>query len=428
VTRDLCDDAFADFTRVVKMGFLDYMFQPMIIFSCWLSKWVLGKRLAILWSRRYEALLPAKAKAMVKWELYSKLPTKARLIQFYRNLVTQAEYAPEFTAAQKAMCGVFNRCDMGNGIDITFASGMKASDIAAWMKWCVDRGAKWFYERDGKTWDATMGAMHARFKSRLYENYDLRLANFVRSCEKVKAFLTSAAGIFRYSVAYTVKSGHNDTTLGNSIINAAIAFSAFRRLGVRCSIIVAGDDLLVCCYDEIDCATVVAMEREYGIIPEARVFTSFARTSFISGVFLNDSDEIYFVPTLGRLLRRLWWTVSPPSKKNADAYRRGVSLGLLPVCKDIPILRIWLRKFEGEGRIGRSDKGYIFRTSEYSINSLWDSLEVRYGVSRSELEECETWLESVPAGPFIISHPVLDRILAVDEADIDKRGAGLWPS
>ena len=427
VSRDLMLDAYPDFVKAMKIAYPDYAFHPMIIFSNWLEKWALGKQQSIVISRRYDELLPAKAKAMVKWEVYSKLPTKARLIQFYRNLATQAEFAPEFTAAQKAICAVFLDFHVGHGIDVTFASGMKASEIADWMNRCVSRGARWFYERDGKTWDATMGPMHARFKEKLYETLDQRLADFARSCDRIKAFLKTPAGLFRYKVAYTVKSGHNDTTLGNSIINAAIAYCALKRAGVRASIIVAGDDLLVCAYDEVSCEQLVALERDYGIIPEARVFTSFERTSFISGIFLSDDERIYFTPTPGRLLRRLWWSVNPPSKKNLAAYQRGVVLGLLPTCRDIPIIRFWLRRYEGSGRIGRSDKGYVFRTSEYDIGALWRAFEVRYNLSRYELEDCENWLMRLSADPQILVHPVLDRIIAIDEADISERGRGLWP-
>lgn len=425
-TRDLVDDCFGEFAKVFAETAPDFALHPMLHYSTWLGKWPEGKRRAIETSRKYESLLPKAGKAMVKWELGHKPPTKARLIQFYRNLATQSEYAPSFTAAQKVLCTAFNRRDMGHGIDVTIASGMTANDITQWMRGCVSRGAVAYYERDGKTWDATMGEMHSRFKTRLYEYHDPAWAAFVKSCECAKFFVSGDAGMLRYSLRFTVKSGHNDTTLGNGLVNAAIAFSAFKRLGIRCSIIVAGDDLLVACYDPVECAVIVKLESEYGIVPEARVFARFDHASFISGVFLNVRGDAYFVPSPGRLIHRLWWTMSPPHPKRLDAYRRGVALGLLPVAAEMPILRVFLRKFEGSGAVGKSDKGYVFRGSDYAgMGACYDAFEQRYGLSKTEIDQCEDWLEQLPAAPLLLRHDVLTRLCEVDQADVAERCFGL---
>jgi hypothetical protein len=425
VKRDLRVDAFEEFEYALSSYWVDCMNHPLADPETWLNKWCKGKQTAILHSQRYDQVRAANVKAMIKWEVYSKLPTKARLIQFYVNLATQAEFAPLFSAVQKVICSRFRQCPIGD-IDITMASGMTASDIGQWMRSCSARGATRWYERDGKNWDSTMGRMAAEFKRALYSLCDPRLSDFVESCEKVKAFMCLPAGIFRYVVEYTVKSGHNDTTLGNNIINAAITFAVFKRLGVPCSILVAGDDLLVACYGDVDCGVVMEMEREYGIVPEARVFDHPWQTSFISGIFMDDKDEWYFTPTPGRLLHRLWWTANPPAAKDVDAYRRGVALGLLPTCGSIPIIRVLLRKFEGSGRVGKSDKGYTFRSSEYGAVDFVEAMSRRYGLSPRDILECESWMESLPAEPLMLVHPVLDRMLEVDEADIDVRGCGIW--
>jgi hypothetical protein len=419
-------DAYPAFSRAIKPLFADYAFHPMIDRPTWLAKWPAGKQNAFVFSCYFDAILPSRVKAMVKWEVYAKMPTKARLIQFYRNLATQAEYAPEFTAAQKVICEHFRNADMGDGIDVTFQSGMTAERISDWMRDCVRRGARCYYERDGKAWDSTMGPTHAAFRQRVYADFDEKFAAFVAACDCVKGFSALPAGMFRYKVDFTVKSGHNDTTLGNSLINAAIAYLAFQRAGVRCSIIVAGDDLLVACYDDVELGLIRAYEAEYGIVPEARVFTSFAQTSFISGIFIEDEHTQYFVPSPGRLFERLWWSVKPPALKHVAAYQRGVALGLWPVCARIPALRVLLGKFLGSGKVGRSDKGYIFRGSEYEMGDVMPSMCLRYALSRADFEELEAWLWGLPPEPLLLVHPVLDRIAAVDSADIADRGVGIW--
>jgi hypothetical protein len=422
VTADLSIDVLGSILNVLQGSLADFEFCPYREFDVWLAKWPLGKQKSILWSINHELSQPDKVKAMLKWEIYSKCPTKARLIQFYKSLHTQAIFAPAFTAAQKAITLAFNRRDVGGGVDITIASGMTANDIGDWMNWTVIRGAVLYYERDGKNWDSTMGEMAARFKRAIYTYFDQLLGAFVATCERVRGYVAYPTGIFRYKVDYTVRSGHNDTTLGNNLVNAAITLAACRRVGVRTSILVAGDDLLVAMYDSATCEDMVAAERLYGIRPEARMFSSPAQVSFISGIFLMSRGEWRFTPTPGRLLRRLWWSVAPPSDRNLDAHRRGVVLGLLPVCHDIPIVRVWLRKFEGEGRHLASTKGYVFKGSKYDNDDFMDQFCRRYDISPVDVAECEQYLECLPPSPLLIVHPVLERIVAVDEAEIDERG------
>lgn len=426
VLRDLRLDALDDFHDVLRSYWVDCWNHPLSDPPTWLAKWPRGKQISTEHSQRWDALKPSRVKSMIKWEVYTKLPSKARLIQFYPNLATQAEWGPAFSAVQKVVCGRFRQRQIG-GIDITMASGMNAQEISRWMRDCVARGAVMWYERDGKNWDSTMGEMTAVFKRDLYAAFDIDFTKFVESCEKVKALMVLPTGVFRYAVDFTVKSGHNDTTLGNNIINAAITYATFKRLGIRCSILVAGDDLLVACYDPVELAKVVALEREYGIVPEARVFDHAWQTSFISGIFMDSSDVWYFVPTPGRLLHRLWWTVNPPSESKISAYRRGVVLGLLPVCRNIPIVRCLLRAFEGAGAVGKSDKCYTFRGTNYEDADFMDAFCRRYCLSPRDVFDCEAWLQSLPPTPLLLVHPVLDRILEIDAADIDVRGSGLWP-
>jgi len=422
--RDLsADDVVLPFLRVLAPTWAEAFWHPMWEDACWLAKWAIGKRASFVNSRMFDAILPARVKAMVKWEVYSTLPTKARLIQFYRNLATQSLFGPEFTAVQKVVCARMRNADMGCGIDVTFASGMRADEISDWMNGCICRGVVAWYERDGERWDSTMGPTHARAKERLYACFDNKWTAFVQACNKVKAFMRVPAGIFRYSVDYTVKSGHNDTTLGNSIVNAMIAFAALKRSRVRCSIMVAGDDLLVACYDDFDLAEVIVREREFGILPEARKFSSYLNTSFISGIFLESRGRAFFTPSPGRLLHRLWWSVNPPSPRDLAAYQRGVALGLLPVCQGIPVLRVWLSSFVGSGRVGRSDKGYVFRQSDYGDADFTESFCRRYNLNEADILSAEAFVSACPQEPLLLVNAVLNRIVEVDEAKINAREA-----
>jgi hypothetical protein len=400
----------------------EYAVTAMREYPTWLAKWSEGKQKSITLSRLRDQCMAGKLKAMIKRECYHRLPKKARLIQYYANLCTQSEFGPEFYALQKVLCKELQQLDMGDGIDVTFASGMNAAQITAWMA-TVSPWTVAYLERDGANWDSSLGEMCANFRCRLYAVIDERLAQFARDGNCVSAYGVLPDGIVRYLMEYGVKSGHNDTTLGNSIVNAAIAMAVMKQLGLRGSIIVAGDDLLIAVRSDFDLAAYIAAERAYGIVPEAGKFYSHKHVTFCSGIFLGDSCA--YLPTPGRLLKRLWWTTKPPHQ--TTAYLRGVARGLWPSCHDVPIVRVLLSKFDSAGAAGQTDKGFQYIGVEHDLgDAALAAFAERYDVPVSDVVACEAWLRTLPAEPLILVHPLLERISIVDETDITERAA-LWP-
>lgn len=431
--RDLRDEPVFDaFCTIADRACDDYMAHPMRSFTEWLEKWPVCKRLQILASLRAgEPFRPECCLAQVKRECCSNLPTKPRLIQYYFNLLTQARFGPHFYALQKSMTSLLRGYTIGC-TDVTFASGMNSNEIAAWMDDVVARGATNFYERDGKCWDATMNRGHAAFRCAVYSRADPQLATFAASCVSVRCYANCKLGSLVYMLESTVKSGHNDTTLGNSIINAAIAVAVMMRLGLRASIIVAGDDLLIAIYPRsrfdarpINAATIANLEREYGIIPEARMFSRPQDVSFISGIFALVAGRHVFVPKPGKLLAKLFWTVSPPSHRTLAAYQRGVVAGLMPACGGIPVVRMFLRAFAGVGKATYNPRGFVYHKSNaipaHADLDAWFS--DRYAVSPRDVASCESFLAALPAERLVISHPLLTRIAQVDLASTEDREA-----
>lgn len=404
----------------------EYRSSPWLDPGKWEGKWPVGKQRAIATSVRNDEVRPGLVKAMVKREIYHNVPSRARLIQFYSNLATQALFGPQFYALQDVVAHEFRDRIIGHGIDVTIACGMNADDLGAWMDRVMERNPYGFYERDGKNWDSTMTQVHAEFKRSLYSIFDPELADFVAACETVKGGAAIKDCYYRYTMAFTVKSGHNDTTLGNSLINAAIVIEALISLTLRGSILVMGDDVLVAIYDSFDSERIVEIEKGFGIQPEARVrgggFKDPERVTFISGCWMYDG-AYRFCPIPGRLIARTWWTVNNPgSGAKLDAYRRAVSLGLLASCRNMPVIRVFLNKFlPSSSRVGRSDKGYVYRTS---ANGLVDGMAAfckRYEVTEAQVAECEQWLEGIVAEPLILRHPLLSRMVEVDGEEIDDR-------
>jgi hypothetical protein len=363
---------------------------------------------------------------MIKRECHHKPATKARLIQFYANYVTQSEFGPEFAAFQKSYVTWIRDKPIVDGVHVTIASGMNGRELGEWMQAVHDRFPRpVFYERDGKNWDATMQRGHIDLILPVYSAIDPRLARFAEMGFKCTAVCRLPDGVLIYRITGTVKSGHNDTSSRNSYINAAISASVFHELGLEVEIIVAGDDLLVAVGSDFDLATVMALEARRGIVPEARKFTSYQHVSFISGCWIMSGPSFLFVPLLGRLLARLWWTVKPPGKKHERDYIHSVCLGLAPLVGELPVYRVLLSSHDRGGKLIEVDKGHKYicppapETVDYGI--ALGSLSARYGVASSELEAFEEELAALAGRKCIFRNAMVDQIESVDLADLATR-------
>lgn len=391
----------------------------------WIDRWPQTKRDSILESQRSDFITPDKVKCMVKRETGHKKPSKARCIQFYPNLATQAEFAPETASLQKAWCHQYRRFRIdpeNRNMRVTFSSGMNAAALGDWATEALaDYTEPMFYERDGKNWDATMGEKHHELKKRVYKMAGAEYVAFMDQAAKVKGFGAFDKQVLRYKLDFTTKSGHNDTTLGNNIINAAITCTVFA--GMKCDIMIAGDDLLVIVEGDFDEHAIAVKEKGFGIKPEYRKFRSIEDSSYISGLFAITPQGVKFIARPARMLSCLFWTVKPPSTKpkNLRAFQRGVAKGVLPTMQDVPIIGEWLKMIgdEGEEIKDRSRRVYTYGAEVRADFSQW--FERRYGLNKDDINEATELLLSAGTERKFIRHPVLDVIKLVDLADISER-------
>lgn len=401
----------------------------------WLDRWPMAKRAAIAASVAVDAIMANRLKAMVKREVAHAPLKKARAIQFYVNLATQERFARDFAALQKTCTQVFYRWLAPGGIRLTIASGMNATQLGRWYEEVLSdySGDVSFIERDGKAWDSTMQGAHFALKHIVYEIAGPEFQSFVRQGAVCRGYSHGNGGFISYRVTDTVKSGHNDTTLGNNIVNLAITYEAMRRLGLRGDVIVAGDDMLSIVAGRVNRDDVATEEAKYGIRPEARVFLNSPWScSFVSGAFLRLRCGWVFVPRIGRLLARLGWTVNPPAEKNLAAYRRGIVLGLKPVLWDMPFIRVLIRRYDNGGRVLKTDRDYLYRDAvlvPYEPGEAEEYVKLRYDLTSDDILEGERVLTEAPDLCYI-RHPVFERLAAVDLADVDDRAEnhlqGAW--
>lgn len=390
-------------------------------YGWWLDKWPERKRQAIVKSVERDKVMRSRVKAMIKNEVAVKPPKKARMIQMYRNMATQADIGPECYAVQVAVSEVFFFAQVTPEIDVTIGSGMNAQDLGDWMSRVMSMSPACFYERDGKSWDATMGPNQARWRLSLIRMAHSALADKLADGVNVSGFGVFKEGFLAYSVDATVKSGHNDTSLGNSLVNALISVDACVNAKVAASVLVTGDDAIVAIYTRVvNVGEMTSHEVGLGIVPEARVFTSPFSVSFISGVWYPNGNDFVFGPKIGRLLAKLWWTVVPPSPSKLAMFRHSVANGLWGTVCGIPILRAWV------GGWGWTRETVTRRSVYNKVSITWKEdllgfIALKYGLSGAAIVDCEDWLYSLERKPMLLVHPVITRMMEVDLADVAER-------
>jgi len=401
----------------------------------WMEKWSRRKQDAIRKSVLEDLVCHDKVTGMVKREGGHNCPTKSRAIQFNTNFATQADLGPTITRCQKAFSSVVDGERVISGVSVTFASGMNTRTLGAWMQRARRRGATHFYERDGKNWDATMNLFHMEFKRLILEMLcpEGWALNALEKAEITKGTYRGAFARLKYSVQGTTKSGHNDTSLGNSIINAGIAIQAMLALGLKGDIIVMGDDLLVAVQGDFDAAAFAAQEARTGIIPEYRKFCSWRDVSFISGCWLEAADGMAFVPLLGRILARLMWTTKHWPEKMVPGWRHGVVCGMKPAVGGLPVYGAWLDANAGKadktGKVVKLMEGDLLHKFEcFSTVVEWDfesalkQMALRYHTSVDALRGVDVLLRHLQPGKReFLRHPLLDAIIMHDTADIQER-------
>lgn len=410
--------------------------ETALLIPKWMSKWSAAKQKVIKESIRLQPAVPDRVKPFVKREVNHKPPTKARLIQGYMTPSTQAVFGPELYAFQKSL-GFLVDFEIFPGIFITVGSGRNAKFLAEWPGMCPFDCAV-YYERDGKNWDATMSAEHHRVKIELMRSCAPPMAEFVDTCFRVKAIYRNAktrAVAFRYTLNGTVKSGHNDTTSGNTIVNLIIVSNAMRDLGFRGRCIATGDDLLVqldpsSCAARSDlsqvCSALLKREAMYGIKPEGRCFHDIEDSTFVSGRWVRDGVVHRFLPLMGRLVARLWWTVKPPSSAKRAAYLHGVATAIRSVSQGCLVadgLTSWVPATSAKYDMKGLDSSWAFLGEQTLRKEAVNQALVRiYGLPSSVLSEANDQLHRVgKCGPARVSNLALGWMMQHDLCDIADR-------
>lgn len=381
----------------------------------WAMRWSEMRREQLLSGWKFGKIRPGRVRAFVKRELssdaYGELPRRPRLIQGYATLGTQYQCAREFYSLQKA---VFSRSYVHGRVRLSFASGMNPTQVGEWFENAIEQcRAPRFLEYDGKDWDGCMQWAHFPLHDAWYQRAP-GLSRHAREAMNVIGHYGYGPDGFTYKLVGTTKSGHNNTTLANSLVNAAVTLSAVLATGLDAHIIVAGDDSLVVIDDpdaSFDRSSYEAHILSMGVRPEGAVFDDYHDVTFVSLCFMRDVDgRLNAYPKLGRILGRVGWSVKNVPLRVRPDYLAAVGKSLLAIYGDTPVVSSLAEAFfriAGIREPRRNVLGYIdsyrlradpgLRRRPVPISELCD----RYQLSEALINQLVTRLNLVDEASLV---------------------------
>jgi len=313
----------------------------------------------------------------------------------------------------------------GFGGQLSYSSGKTPEELGLWYKQRLQQGYD-FYEDDFSAFDSSQGAGAHQAELAVYklfgpDNVVLKTLNFQQE--------TVGYGKYhRYKTKYTRKSGDQNTSIGNTIVNMMAhiwAIDEYNKLGnhVVFNMLALGDDNLLAVKGAGDdfCEFVSAKILLLGLQP--KLFKSGKAPTYCSSVFVpvmdaNNVEQYVLVPEVLRRLCKLGWTVS-------SIPRGGTLCGRLKANEQsnlnnglIPVSRIFNQHY-----LSVSDQAV--KTSEYRVHSSYTSnfysgentsdwFSEVYGLSVLEIDELENFimehLSKAKGKPSVWNHPLANKM------------------
>lgn len=239
-----------------------------------------------------------------------------------------------------------------------FECGSTNLEVSSWVhKWADIIGWQNFYEVDYSRFDSTQSKASMKFSGQVYTKFGMpRSAQYAYSFQTKTLRGRTRRGV-RWRRPPMMCSGVPNTTIGNSLMNAAIAYTALvlagAKPGVDFALMVRGDDMLALIKPQYR-ACVAAFAKRLGFKPKVKQGHPICKVRFCSNAFYPTiiEGQLRYVPgpTLKCLLKIMWTITVLPVSKYSE-HMRGVCLGLRNAVSHIPILREYvesrLRRTEG---------------------------------------------------------------------------------
>jgi len=360
---------------------------------------------------------------------HGKRKPKPRAIQGRTDLAKVA-MGPFMSSYGKRLATVLHCCDAT--LPVATAMGRTAEEMGVWMANSISHcGPECVVvDADVVMWDANTCIEALRL---LEHDYHALCAD--ADVMKIVTSRDENVGRTRVGVGFgwgpgSVRSGDGDTSAGNNRIHATLLLSVFSNLGILDQVraLIAGDDLVVVftqwAWQRVRRAGgLVFLYEEFGYTLELNTHgSSYWRANFCSGRFYPTATGIKFGPLPGRILAKTFWSNTPFSRDSKrDAHVRGMCLGLENICSHIPILRVVIRRMldliNRSGDVAVSFNRYTAFAAKSCDIAGPDMPAVfldLYGLGPDEVASLEKWIFNSIQIPCLLSHPLLDIIVAKD--------------
>jgi hypothetical protein len=263
---------------------------------------------------------------------------------------------------------------------IHYSSGNTGEDVGAWFAKHYVEGSV-MMETDYTSYDCTQregayNTLNSLYKKAGIEQYPN--AAFAVACRDKRKAVTSK-GIL-YSYAFQTQSGAQDTTLGNSVLNAGTIWTSLKDAGCNMEyvyIIVLGDDSFAILQPGATNLSdgklrdkVCGFLTSLGLIPKVKLTSSLAEAEFCSGIFWPVDNYSSWEPKYvlgckpGKMLAKIGWSMRNLSEPQV----KGMLIGLSSSQGHVPLVGFYVdRCLEMMQHIAATD--YVDPEDEYRIQN-----------------------------------------------------------
>lgn len=220
-----------------------------------------------------------------------------------------------------------------------------------------------------------------------------------------------------YKIPFTMQSGWPDTSVGDTLVNAAMKHFIHGTGRPWVSIICGDDSVTVTTRDEIDrlggLSGIVAKYAEFGMEVEASLTSDPLKVGFCSGRFFPVGDSFVLFPKTGRLISKIGCDMKRRNHRDQLAWARGITSTLEYYGRIDPVLRALGSSFRAQLGVGaelfdhewegKSSNKYVRETTWMDICTYYDSA---YGMSEADvnaaiLEASRCKLGRLACGPML---------------------------
>lgn len=336
-------------------------------------------------NKDFDPELAGRYTMFVKLELIPKYDTLDGEIKAPRA-ISEAEpkvvasTGPYIYAISKRIAQVYN-----NSYKICYCSGMNAFQVGDWLKHaltvlCSKYGIEdpIFVENDFSQFDTSVNEKFCGFEVEIFK----KLCEFEQSgpdktCHEylkaqVKTKGQTKDGTITYHVLGTRKSGDNNTSIGNSLINLSMQLFAYKN--IKTLIIVLGDDSLTIMDKKyLNTQESIKIFNNLGFDAKVKCSKKLAQVEFCSSVFIPLANGSYvLLPKFGRFLSKHGCSFSIVAKNNPEGFMKEIATAY--------------RHLIGIPLYGDLIKYYLDRTaSAKATNVLTDEIKYKIGLPNEEV-------------------------------------------